>query len=382
MFQNVAFSVGIPVRLETSTICSIFVPLPGLSLDESARLFQARINDWYKKDPRPTLHVSQFGDSAFVMADDQILWAFGPSEGIQSGYNPSVLAYRTELRLREIVLNKETVKESRDPLSKLMLALVVIPLGLVILSAAWIRFMRYLNAIIFKSPSGFSETSISYYNKKSIEITLKILTTLGVVVLILFAILGWMYLFSTTRALLNYFFPIFGNLISVTGSLAKWILNFAIVFGGIYLLLRFIKIRLTPEFEREILDKRFAKLYRLGLILAIILSLPMGIGLPEPIAWALPIATFLVVAFAALPIVRSLIVSVILPLDPTHQDIVIHWKDKDWKLDQLRWINAHIINSEGEEAMIPLHWFLNDSETLYIVSRKYSVSDEQHNSES
>lgn len=376
-FQTTSYSVGIPIRLEAATVCSISVPLSGLTLEESARLFQARLTEWYKTEPRVPLHVTQFGDSSFIMANDHILWAFGPSEGVASGYDPYVLALRTELRIREIVLNRETVQQTRDPLSKLMLALIVIPLALVISIALWIHFMRYLRASIYKSQSESSATTLSHFQKKSLDIGITVITNIGIAVIVLSAILGWMYLFSTTRNLLNFFFPILGNLLSFAGAFAKWFLRFAVVFGGIYLLLRFLKLKLATEYNQKILEKRFSKLNRLGFILAIFLSLPAGIGLPEPIGWALPIATFLVIAFGAIPIVRALIVSVIFPLDPANHEIMIHWKDKNWKLDQLHWVSAHIVNNEGEEATIPLHWFLNDSETLYIVSRKSSLNDEQ-----
>lgn len=381
LLQSTAISSPVAIQLESAIVCSIHVSLPGLTIQESARLFQMRLMDWYKFNPRPPLQIVVLADSAILFANDQVLWGFGTFESYASGSDPQVLALKTELRLRELVHNKETVAETRDPLAKLMIALIVIPLLVILFMTGWIYLVRFIRASIYKSQSSSDLKTMSRFRKNSIDWIAKIVTILGIIFIVIGAILFWMYLFSTTREVLNFFLPLLGNFLVFSGSVIKWLISFTIVYVGILVILHFLKIRLSEEFEPEVLNQRFTRLQRFGLGFAIILSLPLGVGLPPPIAWALPITTFLVVSIASLPIVRSLIVGILLPLDPTHNDVVIHWKNKDWKLDRLNWINAHIQNQDNEEAIIPLHWFMNDSDTLYFVSRK-QTEDVQRSSKS
>ncbi|MDK9700305.1 MAG: hypothetical protein OEM52_09195, partial [bacterium] len=177
-------NAGIPIKLDATSVITIQTALPGMSLDESSRLLRARLQEWHAKDPKPELHVEMFGDSALLMAGDQTIWGFGSEEQRATGIQPAVLALKLELALREIVYSKSVVQETRDPLSRLLIALILIPLALVILWASWVRIMRYLRVAFLKSRKGGQRVSQSHYYIQTVDLTFTIVTRIGLLFIV------------------------------------------------------------------------------------------------------------------------------------------------------------------------------------------------------
>ncbi|MDK9701283.1 MAG: hypothetical protein OEM52_14180, partial [bacterium] len=202
----------------------------------------------------------------------------------------------------------------------------------------------------------------------------------GLLFIVLASLFAWFYLFASTRVILEFMMPLFGNAFTLASNIAKWLFGLALVWGGIFVLLRFLKTRLAEEMTPDQLERRFSRFQRVGIVVAIVLSLPLGIGLPAPIAWAFPIAVFLAVSVASIPLLKSLFVGIFWPLDPTHSDVRIRWQGKLWILDDSKWVFAHVRTDEGDEAVIPLHWFLDSQAGATLVRREIRKEDAQANS--